>query len=116
MPTPDEVLSMFGDEIPQMDALRQNAKNVSQSGEALKGPGGPFDDMIPAEIEHPSGEVQPAKLSPGEFVLRQPAVALLGDGDPEAGASLLDILQNNENALSEVKSILHKYKLAVLEQ
>jgi len=109
MPTPEEVLAMFGDEIPQMDATRQSRGNVSQQGQALEGPGGPFDDLIEAQINNPDGTAAPAKLSPGEFVLRQPAVALLGDGDPDMGASLLDIMQNNPDALLEVKSVSAKY-------
>lgn len=109
MPTPEEVLAMFGDEMPQIDAMRQSSGNVAAQGKALEGPGGPFDDLIEAEIVGPDGSAAPAKLSPGEFVLRQPAVALLGDGDPAIGASLLDIMQNNPDALTEVKSVLAKY-------
>ena len=43
------------------------------------------------------------------FVLKQPVVELLGDGDVDMGAGLLDLLQSNEEALNEVKSVLKKY-------
>ena len=105
----DTILNMFGNEAMAGDAMRQSKKDVSETGKALEGPGGPFDDMIPAKIQHESGEEEPAALSPGEFVIRQPAVALLGDGDESLGAAMLNLLQNDEGALNEVRSILKKY-------
>jgi hypothetical protein len=51
----------------------------------------------------------PARLSPGEFVIKADAVNFLGDGDEELGGFLLETLQNNPEALNEVKSVLSKY-------
>jgi hypothetical protein len=102
--------ALFGDDIQQADAVRTSKGDVSEMEGALKGPGGPFDDMIPAVIQdEATGEQQPAALSPGEFVLSQPIVQFLGDGDEDMGAGLLGIMQNNGEALNEVKSVLKKY-------
>lgn len=103
------ISALFGDDIMSGDIARISTGNVSETTEALKGPGGPFDDMIPAEIHNSDGTTTPAALSPGEFVLSQPIVEFLGDGDVSLGANLLGIMQNNGDALNEVKSILKKY-------
>jgi hypothetical protein len=103
------ISALFGDDIMQADAARVSTGNVSETAAALEGPGGPFDDMIPAKIENPDGSEAVAALSPGEFVLSQPIVEFLGDGDVEFGASLLGIMQNNGDALNEIKSVLKKY-------
>ena len=101
---------MFGDDM-QHAAMNNQPADVSQMSTALKGPGGPKDDLIPAMIEpeNAGGEPTPARLSPGEFVLSQPVVAALGGGNEDMGAGLLDILQTNKDALAEVQAILAKY-------
>jgi len=106
---PSILESLFGQDIAVADSQRASKGDVSEQLGALEGPGGPFDDLIPAEIQNPDGTTAPAALSPGEFVLSQPIVSFLGDGDTDFGASLLGIMQNNESALSEVKSVLSKY-------
>jgi len=106
---PNIIAALFGDEGPQMDVARTSKGDVSEMATALEGPGGPFDDLIPAVIQNEDGTETPAALSPGEFVLKQPVVELLGDGDVDMGAGLLDLLQSNEEALNEVKSVLKKY-------
>lgn len=101
---------LFGDDMMRSDMMNQPA-DVSQMSTALKGPGGPKDDLIPAVIEpeDAGGAPTPARLSPGEFVLSQPVVAALGGGNEDLGAGLLDILQTNQDALTEVQAILAKY-------
>ena len=106
---PTIISALFGDEIAASSAPRTSTGNVSALNAALEGPGGPFDDMIPAEIQNSDGTKSPAALSPGEFVISQPIVEFLGDGDVNFGANLLGILQNNEGAMNEVKSVLKKY-------
>lgn len=106
---PDILSALFGDEIARTAPVAASKGDVSKMSSALEGPGGPFDDLIPAEIQNEDGTATPARLSPGEFVLSQPVVELLGDGDVDFGASLLDTLQSNEDALNEVKSVLRKY-------
>jgi len=106
---PEMLQTLFGADMAQADAMATSKGDVSATNAALEGPGGPFDDMIPAEIASSDGSKTPAALSPGEFVLSQPIVSFLGDGDIDFGANLLGIMQNNENALSEVKSVLQKY-------
>ena len=106
---PTTISALFGDEIAASGAPRTSTGNVSALNAALEGPGGPFDDMIPAEIQNSDGTKSPAALSPGEFVISQPIVEFLGDGDVNFGANLLGILQNNEGAMNEVKSVLKKY-------
>ena len=65
-----------------------------QQGRMIDGPGGPRDDMVPAMIDHGSHQ-QPARLSPGEYVVNAPTVAALGDGDPMQGAAQLDQMSRN---------------------
>jgi len=106
---PETLSSLFGNDIAKADAMATSKGDVSSTNAALEGPGGPFDDMIPAQIESSDGSMAPAALSPGEFVVSQPIVSFLGDGDVNLGANLLGILQNDETAMSEVKSVLQKY-------
>jgi hypothetical protein len=109
MTDPLEIAALFGDDMMASDMQRTSKGDVSEMSTALEGPGGPFDDLIPAKVETPEGDM-PAALSPGEFVLSEPITAFLGDGDVALGAGLLDIMQSNEEALNEVKSVLQKYK------
>jgi hypothetical protein len=105
----ETLLGIFGDDLAQSDMLRQSTGDVSELGGVLEGPGGPYDDLIEAEIMDEEGNRLPARLSPGEFVIKADAVNFLGDGDEELGGFLLETLQNNPEALNEVKSVLSKY-------
>lgn len=100
--------SLFGEDMLRSDATRQSSGDVSETGKALEGPGGPYDDEILAVVEQ-DGVQEPARLSPGEFVFKQPATVYLGEGDEKMGAAYLDILQNNPDALDEVREVLKKY-------
>jgi hypothetical protein len=51
----------------------------------IKGPGDGMSDSVPAVID---GQ-QPAALASGEFVIPADVVALLGNGDNDAGARAL---------------------------
>lgn len=106
---PAILTSLFGNQMARGQQLETSKGDVSQMSTALKGPGGPFDDMIPAVINNSDGSKQAAALSPGEFVLSNPIVSFLGDGDVDMGAGLLDIMQKNPDALAEVKDVLRKY-------
>jgi hypothetical protein len=59
-----------------LSALLNGAKKSQNKG---------MDDTVPAMID--GG--QPAALSPGEFVIPADVVAMLGDGNTEAGAEVL---------------------------
>lgn len=106
---PNMIQALFGQDMARSDAMRQSSGDVSETGEALEGPGGPFDDEIIAMVGDDVGNQEPARLSPGEFVFKQPATVYLGDGDENLGAAYLDILQNTPEALDEVRDVLKKY-------
>lgn len=57
---------------------------------SIKGPGGGMDDLVPATIVDDQGNAEPALLSSGEYVITADLVSLLGDGDNERGAEILD--------------------------
>jgi hypothetical protein len=59
--------------------------SYSDGGQLLKGPGDGMSDNIPAKI----GEVQPARLADGEFVVPADVVSHLGNGSTDAGAKQL---------------------------
>ena len=59
--------------------------SYSDGGQLLKGPGDGMSDNIPAKI----GEVQPARLADGEFVIPADVVSHLGNGSTDAGAKQL---------------------------
>lgn len=58
-------------------------------GRFLRGPGDGVSDDIPAEIYHPDGKKQPARLATGEFVLPARFVSEMGNGDSAEGAKRL---------------------------
>lgn len=107
----DTLLGMFGQDVAVSDQLRTSKGDVSEMTNTLSGPGGPFDDMIPAVITDPeTGEViEPAALSPGEYVLDVPTVLDLGEGDEAMGSNLLKLLQENPDARSAVRETLKKF-------
>ncbi len=61
-----------------------------QSTGLIKGPGGGLADAVPAEISGEDGETQPAALSGGEYVWPADVVSMLGDGDSNEGARILN--------------------------
>ena len=65
-----------------------------QTSGMIKGPGGGLADAVPAEIVGETGEVQPAALSGGEFVFPADVVSMLGDGDSNEGARILQNMIN----------------------
>jgi hypothetical protein len=80
--TPEQGQKQTG--IPSPAPQNPDLSNVLlQAVEGTQGKG--MDDDIPATIE---GQ-QPAALSQGEYVIPADVVALLGDGNNEAGASVL---------------------------
>jgi hypothetical protein len=103
---PEVLTAIFGDEMPKLDSLRQSTGDVSKLGKALEGPGGPKDDQIVAQVEDEQGNVEPARLSPGEFVIQQPAMVYLGDGDEVLGAKFMDYIQNNPEMLDKIREMV----------
>lgn len=59
---------------------------ASMPGRYIKGPGDGMEDAIPSSID---GQ-DPAALSSGEFVVPADVVSFLGNGDNDAGASVLE--------------------------
>lgn len=59
--------------------------SYSDGGRLLKGPGDGVSDDIPAQI----GDMQPARLADGEFVIPARIVSELGNGSTDAGAKRL---------------------------
>jgi hypothetical protein len=59
---------------------------AATQGRHMKGPGDGMSDSIPAQIDGS----QPAALASGEFVIPADVVSLLGNGDNDAGAKVLD--------------------------
>ena len=106
---PNQLIALFGQDMAASDGLRQSKGDVSETGQALEGPGGPYDDEILAVVDGEQGAIEPARLSPGEFVVKQPAMVYLGEGDESLGASYMDILQSTPEALDEVREVLKKY-------
>ena len=53
-------------------------------------PEGGLGDGISAAIVSGDGQVEPAMLSPGEYVIPADVVSMIGDGDTGAGSSMLD--------------------------
>lgn len=62
---------------------------VSKIHKGTKGKG--MDDDVPAVIRLAEGG-QPAALSQGEYVIPADVVSMLGDGNSDAGAKVLDQL------------------------
>jgi hypothetical protein len=65
---------------------RMRSAGAYASGGAIRGPGGPTDDAIPA------------RLSDGEHVFDAEAVTALGDGDNEKGQALLNEMRHRIKA------------------
>ena len=71
---------------PEPLAVMASGGAVLQDGGYLEGDTDGQADLVPADIE----EVQEARLSHGEYVLPADVVAILGNGNSNAGAEVLD--------------------------
>lgn len=87
-PQPEMVLGMFLKMFGE-EKLRELIRRVKSSEGAVSGPGGPRDDMVPAQTTR--GE--DVLLSDGEFVLPTDTVQAVGGGDHAQGtAKLYDLI------------------------
>ena len=96
------IAKMFMKPTPTPSA--QSSVKVSETGKPVEGEGHGTSDDVPAEVvdeNDPSGEVTPAKLSKGEFVITADVVKKLGKGNPELGAAILQQMMDQVNAQSE---------------
>jgi hypothetical protein len=91
-PAPEEgmhPLSMVPQARPQLGATPVKREVVGyDEGGLLDGPGDGMSDDIPASIE----DKEEVRVADGEFVIPPEIVRMIGDGDPEKGAKLLDQL------------------------
>jgi hypothetical protein len=96
LPNADQIIlafiKEFGEEAFQdlVGRVKGLGQNVPDDGRLISGPGTGTSDSIPAVINGPGGEQQPAALSDGEYVVPARAVKALGGGSTEAGAGRLD--------------------------
>jgi hypothetical protein len=66
--------------------------SYAMGGRLIEGPGDGVSDSVPAEIHHPNGPPQKARLSAGEYVIPAVAVSKLGNFIPGEGAKKLDAM------------------------
>ena len=92
--SPDEIIQMFIDEFG-VDAFRQLRDAVlkqqvpgAQTEGMVNGNGGGMDDQVMGMI----GNQRPVAVSPGEYIVPADVVSGLGDGSSQAGADILDEL------------------------
>lgn len=92
--SPDEIIQMFIDEFG-VDAFRQLRDAVlkqqvpgAQTEGMVDGNGGGMDDQVMGMI----GNQRPVAVSPGEYIVPADVVSGLGDGSSQAGADILDEL------------------------
>lgn len=69
---------------------RRSPWGFAQGGQV--NPNGGLGDGIDAAIVGPDGSMEPAMLSPGEYVIPADVVSMIGDGDSDAGADELDAM------------------------
>lgn len=81
--------------ISPMAAIPAAGMSDTSTGGMIEGPGTGTSDDIPATIYQNGEPVQEARLSDGEFVLREKDVLAVGDGDREKGAARLYAMQRN---------------------
>ena len=79
--------------ISPMAAIPAAGMSDTSTGGMIEGPGTGTSDDIPATIYQNGSPVQEARLSDGEFVLREKDVLAVGDGDREKGAARLYAMQ-----------------------
>jgi hypothetical protein len=81
----------FGNPAPTYDQSTGKF-SYAAGGRLIEGPGDGVSDSVPAEIHHPNGPPQKARLSAGEYVIPAVAVSKLGNFIPGEGAKKLDAM------------------------
>ena len=84
-----------GERLPDYKGEVYTPMRYAAQGGMIEGPGTGTSDDIPATIYQNGEPVQEARLSDGEFVLREKDVLAVGDGDREKGAARLYAMQRN---------------------
>ncbi len=84
-----------GERLPDYEGRVFTPMRYAAQGGMIEGPGTGTSDDIPATIYQNGEPVQEARLSDGEFVLREKDVLAVGDGDREKGAARLYAMQRN---------------------
>ena len=82
-----------GERLPDYEGEVFTPMRYAAQGGMIEGPGTGTSDDIPATIYQNGSPVQEARLSDGEFVLREKDVLAVGDGDREQGAARLYAMQ-----------------------
>lgn len=82
-----------GERLPDYEGRVFTPMRYAAQGGMIEGPGTGTSDDIPATIYQNGSPVQEARLSDGEFVLREKDVLAVGDGDREKGAARLYAMQ-----------------------
>jgi hypothetical protein len=82
-----------GERLPDYKGEVYTPMRYAAQGGMIEGPGTGTSDDIPAKIYQNGSPVQEARLSDGEFVLREKDVLAVGDGDREQGAARLYAMQ-----------------------
>jgi hypothetical protein len=96
----DDIIEIFIEEygvdnfrILRERVLQSIVPNAQTEGR-IEGSGGGMDDEVMGMI----GENQPVAVSPDEYIVAADVVSGLGDGSSEAGADILDQVQENVRA------------------
>ena len=93
----DEIINLFIEEFGTekfqqlREAVLQSIVPDAQTEGMIAGSSGGMDDEIMGMI----GEEQPVAVSPGEYIVAADVVSGLGDGNSDAGADILDVVQEN---------------------
>ena len=82
-----------GERVPDYQGTPAPMVTYAAEGGLIEGPGTGTSDSIPAQIYQNGAPVQEARLSDGEFVLREKDVEAVGDGDQAKGAARLYAMQ-----------------------
>ena len=80
---------------PQATSNMMPPTIMARGGGYIEGPGSGTSDSIKSMIYQNGVPVQEARLSDGEFVMKESAVRGAGDGDREKGAARMYALMNN---------------------
>jgi hypothetical protein len=93
----DEIINLFIEEFGTekfqqlREAVLQSIVPDAQTEGLIAGSGSGMDDEVMGMI----GEEQPVAVSPGEYIVAADVVSGLGDGSTDAGADILDVVQEN---------------------
>lgn len=96
----DQIIELFIEEygVDNFRVLRERVLQSivpnAQTEGRIEGSGGGMDDEVMGMI----GENQPVAVSPDEYIVAADVVSGLGDGSSEAGADILDQVQENVRA------------------